>query len=87
MFYALSDDGLLEAMGPKYLDAAAVAFPVPDHSMWWDHDAATRVMINPAALPGSPAQAVYLLSHEVTHVALARTTGTAPTWLQEGLAE
>lgn len=87
VFYALSDDGLLEGMGEKYLDAAAVAFPVPDNSMWWDHVAGTRVMINPAALPRSSGEAVYLLSHEVTHVALAREGETTPTWLQEGLAE
>ena len=87
VFYALSDDGLLEGMGEKYLDAAAVAFPVPDHSMWWDHVASTRVMINPADLPRSSGEAVYLLSHEVTHVALAREGETTPAWLQEGLAE
>ena len=87
VFYALSDDQLLQDMGERYLSFGAVAFPVLDHSMWPDHVASTRVVINPTALPRNRWEGVRLLSHEITHVALARSSDTTPAWLQEGLAE
>ena len=87
VFIALSDERLLRDMGETYLSAAAVAFPVPDDSMASDHIATTRVMINPSYLPEDAGEGVYLLSHEITHVALQDTNGGTPTWVQEGLAE
>ena len=85
--YALSDPVLLKQMGTRYLSAAAVAVPIPDNSMWPDHVASTRVVINPRGLPRSERQGRYLLSHEITHIALADTANDTPAWLQEGLAD
>ena len=45
------------------------------------------MVINPTYLPHNEAEGTYLLTHEITHVALAGTNGSTPTWVQEGLAE
>ena len=87
VFYALSTPRLLRSMGTRFLDRAAVAFPVLDDVERPTRRVATRVVINPTYLPHNEAEGTYLLTHEITHVALAGTNGTTPTWVQEGLAE
>ena len=85
--YALSSEQLLRRMGTRFLDRAAVAFPVFDDSDNPTRRVATRVLINPKYLPGNEIAGTYLLTHEITHVALARTSGDTPTWVQEGMAD
>ena len=85
--YALSSEQLLRRMGTRFLDRAAVAFPVFDDSDNPTRRVATRVLINPKYLPGNEIAGTYLLTHEITHVALARTSGATPTWVQEGMAD
>lgn len=85
--YALSTQRLLRRMGTRYLDRAAVAFPVLDDSEAPTRRVSTRVLINPRYLPRTEFQGTYLLSHEITHVALAGTSGGTPSWVQEGLAD
>lgn len=87
VFYALSSPRLLRRMGTRFLDRAAIAFPVVDNSDAPTHRVSTRVMVNPRYLPRNQFQGTYLLSHEITHVALARTSPWTPAWLQEGLAD
>ena len=85
--YALSSERLLRRMGTRFLDRAAIAFPVFDDSDSPTRRVATRVLINPRYLPRNEIEGTYLLTHEITHVALARTSGDTPTWVQEGLAD
>lgn len=85
--YALSSERLLRRMGTRFLDRAAIAFPVFDDSDNPTRRVATRVLINPKYLPRNEIEGTYLLTHEITHVALARTSGATPTWVQEGLAD
>jgi hypothetical protein len=87
VFYALSSHRLLRTMGTRFLDRAAVAFPVLDDVERPTRRVATRVVINPTYLPREEPQGTYLLTHEITHVALARTNGSTPAWVQEGLAD
>jgi hypothetical protein len=87
VFYALSSPRLLRRMGTRFLDRAAIAFPVVDNSDSPTRRVSTRVMVNPKFLPRNEFQGTYLLSHEITHVALARTSPWTPAWLQEGLAD
>jgi hypothetical protein len=87
VFYALSSPRLLRGMGTRFLDRAAIAFPVYDDPGRPTRRVATRVVINPRYLPRTERQGTYLLSHELTHVALARTNGGTPSWVQEGLAD
>ncbi len=87
VFYALSSQRLLRRMGTRFLDRAAVAFPVLDDSENPTRVVGTRVVINPQYLPRNELEGTYLLTHEITHVALARTNGETPAWVQEGLAE
>jgi hypothetical protein len=87
VFYALSSPRLLRGMGTRFLDRAAIAFPVYDDARRPTQRVATRVVINPRYLPRTERQGTYLLSHELTHVALARTSGGTPAWVQEGLAD
>ena len=87
VFYALSSPRLLRRMGTRFLDRAAIAFPVVDSSDDPTRRVSTRVMVNPEFLPRNEFQGTYLLSHEITHVALARTSPWTPAWLQEGLAD
>jgi hypothetical protein len=85
--YALSSERLLRRMGTRFLDRAAIAFPVFDDSDNPTRRVATRVLINPRYLPRNEIEGTYLLTHEITHVALARTSGDTPTWVQEGMAD
>jgi hypothetical protein len=85
--YALSSPRLLARMGTRYLDRAAIAFPVLDDNTRPTRRVSTRVLINPRHLPQTEHEAGYLLSHEITHVALARTDAGTPAWVQEGLAD
>jgi len=85
--YALSSERLLRRMGTRFLDRAAIAFPVFDDSDNPTRRVATRVLINPKYLPRNEIEGTYLLTHEITHVALARTSGATPTWVQEGMAD
>ena len=85
--YALSSERLLRRLGTRFLDRAAVAFPVFDDPERPTTRVATRVLINPRDLPQDELQGTYLLTHEITHVALASTNGTTPTWVQEGMAD
>ncbi len=85
--YALSRDAVLRALGKRFLNRAAVAFPVLDDNERPTARVATRVVINPRYLPRTERDGAYLLTHEITHVALARTSGQTPAWLQEGLAD
>jgi hypothetical protein len=85
--YALSSERLLRRMGTRFLDRAAIAFPVFDDSDNPTRRVATRVLINPKYLPRNEIEGSYLLTHEITHVALARTSGATPTWVQEGMAD
>ena len=78
VFYALSSPRLLRGMGTRFLDRAAIAFPVYDDPRRPTRRVATRVVINPRYLPRTERQGTYLLSHELTHVALARTNGGTP---------
>jgi hypothetical protein len=87
VFYALSSPRLLRTMGTRFLDRAAVAFPVLDDVERPTRRVATRVVINPTYLPQDERQGTYLLTHEITHVALAATNGSTPAWVQEGLAD
>jgi hypothetical protein len=87
VFYALSSPRLLRGMGTRFLDRAAIAFPVYDDTGRPTRRVATRVVINPRYLPRTERQGSYLLTHELTHVALARTNGGTPSWVQEGLAD
>ena len=87
VFYALSSQRLLERMGTRFLDRAAIAFPVLDDAGSPTRRVSTRVLINPGYLPRNEFEGTYLLTHEITHVALARTNGGTPAWLQEGLAD
>ena len=87
VFYALSSPRLLRSMGTRFLDRAAIAFPVLDDVERPTRRVATRVVINPTYLPQDEPQGTYLLTHEITHVALARTNGSTPAWVQEGLAD
>ena len=85
--YALSRDSVLRLMGTRFLDRAAVAFHVPDNNEDPTRRVSTRVVMNPKYLPRNEFQGTYLLSHEITHVALSRTGNHTPAWVQEGLAE
>jgi len=85
--YALSSERLLRRMGTRFLDRAAVAFPVYDDSDNPTRRVATRVLINPRYLPRNEIEGTYLLTHEITHVALAGTSASTPTWVQEGMAD
>ncbi|NUR07782.1 MAG: hypothetical protein HOQ22_07180 [Nocardioidaceae bacterium] len=85
--YALSDPQVLRALGERMQSRAAVAFPVLDDNEHPTRRVATRVVINPRYLPRSELEGTYLLSHEITHVALAGTAYGTPAWVQEGLAE
>ena len=85
--YALSSERLLRRMGTRFLDRAAIAFPVFDDSDNPTRRVSTRVLINPKYLPRNEIEGTYLLTHEITHVALARTSGATPTWVQEGIAD
>ena len=85
--YALSSERLLRRMGTRFLDRAAIAFPVFDDSDNPSRRVATRVLINPKYLPRNETEGTYLLTHEITHVALARSSGDTPTWVQEGMAD
>ena len=85
--YALSSERLLRRMGTRFLDRAAIAFPVFDDSDNPTRRVATRVLINPKYLPRNEIEGTYLLTHEITHVALARTSAATPTWVQEGMAD
>ena len=87
VFYALSSPRLLRTMGTRFLDRAAIAFPVLDDVERPTRRVATRVVINPTYLPQDERQGTYLLTHEITHVALAATNGFTPAWVQEGLAD
>lgn len=87
VFYALSSQQLLQRMGTRFLDRAAVAFPVLDDVESPTRRVSTRVLINPDYLPHNEFEGTYLLTHEITHVALARTNGGTPAWVQEGLAD
>ncbi|CAN5490847.1 hypothetical protein BH10ACT10_BH10ACT10_05960 [soil metagenome] len=87
VFYALSSPRLLRTMGTRFLDRAAIAFPVLDDVERPTRRVATRVVINPTYLPQDEAQGTYLLTHEITHVSLAATNGSTPAWVQEGLAD
>ena len=87
VFYALSSQRLLRRMGTRLLDRAAVAFPVLDDVDQATRLVATRVVINPEYLPRAEGYGTYLLAHEITHVALARTNAFTPSWVQEGLAD
>ncbi len=87
VFYALSSQRLLERMGTRFLDRAAIAFPVLDDVGSPTRRVSTRVVINPKYLPRNEFEGTYLLTHEITHVALARTNGGTPAWVQEGLAD
>lgn len=87
VFYALSSPRLLRTMGTRFLDRAALAFPVLDDVQRPTRRVATRVVINPEYLPQDEPQGTYLLTHEITHVALAGTNGSTPAWVQEGLAD
>ena len=84
--YALSSERLLRRMG-ILLDRAAIAFPVFDDSDNPTRRVATRVLINPKYLPRNKIEGSYLLTHEITHVALASTSAATPTWVQEGMAD
>ena len=85
--YALSSERLLRRMGTRFLDRAAIAFPVFDDSDNPTRRVATRVLINPKYLPRNEIEGTYLLTHEITHVALASTSAATPTWVQEGMAD
>jgi len=85
--YALSDKKVIAVLGKRMLSRAAVAFPVLDNNENPTRRVSTRVVINPRDLPRSELVGTYLLSHEITHVALARTGYGTPAWLQEGLAD
>ena len=85
--YALSSERLLRRMGTRFLDRAAIAFPVFDDSDNPTRRVATRVLINPKYLPRNEIEGSYLLTHEITHVALASTSAATPTWVQEGMAD
>ncbi len=85
--YALSSERLLRRMGTRFLDRAAIAFPVYDDSDNPSRRVATRVLINPRYLPRNEIEGTYLLTHEITHVALAGTSAATPTWVQEGMAD
>ncbi len=87
VIYALSRDRVLRTLGKRFLDRAAVAFPVLNDNERPTSRVATRVVMNPAYLPRTEREGTYLLTHEITHVALARTSGHTPAWLQEGLAD
>ena len=49
--------------------------------------ASVRVFIHPDYISSIEPRHDVLLTHEMTHVAVARKSGGAPVWLQEGLAE
>jgi hypothetical protein len=87
VFYAFSDTRVLRRMGTRFLDRAAIAFPVVDDADRPTRRVSTRVIVNPRYLPRNAFQGTYLLSHEITHVALGRTSPWTPAWLQEGLAD
>jgi hypothetical protein len=85
--YAPSERRVIAQLGKRMLSRAAVAFPVLDNNENPTRRVSTRVVINPKDLPRSELVGTYLLSHEITHVALARTAYGTPAWLQEGLAD
>ena len=79
--------GCCGGWAPGSWTAPPIAFPVYDDARRPTRRVATRVVINPRYLPRTERQGTYLLSHELTHVALARTNGGTPSWVQEGLAD
>ena len=77
--YALSDNTALSRLG-------GIPGGDPDAGRS-PRIASVRVFVHPEYIEWIEPEHDVLLTHEMTHVAVARKAGAAPVWVQEGLAE
>lgn len=91
VLYALSDKTALSRLGgipggdPDSL--SGISFPVYQDVERSARMASVRVFIHPDYISVVEPRHDVLLVYEMTHVTVARKSGGAPVWLQEGLAE
>lgn len=91
VLYAVTDRAVLERVshvpGGDVDELTALAFPVYDDSEDPTRVAAMRVLVHPDAVDQVTADHGAVLTHEMTHVAVAAQEGGGPVWVNEGLAE
>ena len=91
VLYALSDKTALSRLGGipgGDLDSlSGISFPVYQDIERSARMASVRVLVHPDYISAIEPRHDVLLTHEMTHVAVARKSGGAPIWMQEGLAE
>lgn len=91
VLYALSDKTALSRLGGipgGDLDSlSGISFPVYQDVERSARMASVRVFVHPDYISAIEPRHDVLLTHEMTHVAVARKSRGAPVWLQEGLAE
>lgn len=91
VLYALSDGKALHRLGgipggdPDEL--SGIAFPVYADADRSSRVASVRVFVHPDYISSIEPSHDVLLTHEMTHVAVAGVAGGGPVWMQEGLAE
>jgi len=91
VLYVLSDKTALSRLdgipGGNVDSIGGISFPVYANVEKSRRVASTRVFVHPDYIEYINPKRDPLITHEMTHVAVAKTVGGGPIWVQEGLAE
>lgn len=91
VLYVLSDKTALSRLGGipggDVDSIGGISFAVYADAERSGRVASTRVFVHPDYIEYIQPDRDLLLTHEITHVAVAKTAGGGPVWVQEGLAE